>query len=137
MNIQRSRYVGLDTSFVLRLLVGEPAEQTKKAVAQLNRLRSKGHQAAVCDLVVSEAYFALQSHYEVPKQVALDQLRALLDSPEILATGEARSILSQPSLGNAKLGFVDRMIHAQYLRETSGMVTFEKAATKLPGVLLP
>ena len=132
-----SHYMGLDTSFVLRLLLGEPVAQAEKATAQMDELRSNGQRAAVCDLVFSEAYFALQHHYEVPKQIALDKLREFLESPEIVATGEAASILAQSGLGKAKPGFVDRLIHAHYLRETSGMVTFEKAATKLPGVILP
>ncbi|MCC5838989.1 MAG: PIN domain-containing protein [Opitutales bacterium] len=137
MKRNRSRCIGLDTSIVLRLLLGEPETQAKKAVAQLDEIRTNGQQAVVCDLVVSEAYFALQHHYDVPKQIALDHLREFFESPEILATGEAPSILSQPNLGKAKPGFVDRLIHAHYLRETGGMLTFEKAAAKLPGAILP
>lgn len=137
MRRSRSQYIGLDTSFVLRLLLGEPMAQAKIAIAQMDTIRSAGQQAAVCDLVVSEAYFALQYHYEVPKQIAIDRLREFLESPEIFATGEAAYILSQAALGKAKPEFVDRLIHAHYIRETSGMVSFEKAAAKLPNVILP
>lgn len=129
--------VGLDTSIVLRLLIGEPAAQAAKAVAMLDALRASGKRGIVSDLVVSEAYFALQYHYEVPKQLALDKLREFLESPEIEHTGQALSILTQPSLGKAKPGFVDRLIHAQYLQMSSGMMTFEKAAAKLPQVTIP
>jgi len=128
--------VGLDSSCVVRLLIGEPADQAAKAVAALDKLRSEGYRAAVSDLVVSEAYFALQYHYDVPKQYALDQLRQLLSSPEFVALGNALSILDQPNLGKAKPGFVDRLIHAEYLSQTTGMLTFEKSGHKLPAVRL-
>jgi predicted nucleic acid-binding protein len=132
-----SQRVGLDTSIVLRLLTGEPAAQATKAVAMLDELRASGKRGAVNDLVVSEAYFALQYHYEVPKQLALDKLREFLESPEVEPTGQALFILEQPNLGKAKPGFVDRVIHAQYLQTASGMMTFEKAAAKLPQVAVP
>lgn len=136
MSVQSQR-VGFDTSIVLRLLIGEPAAQATKAVAMLDELRASGKKGVVSDLVVTEAYFALQYHYEVPKQLALDKLREFLESPEVETTGQALSILAQPNLSKAKPGFVDRLIHAQYLQTASGMMTFEKAAAKLPQVTIP
>ena len=133
----RSECIGLDTSLVLRLLLGEPVAQAKKAVVILDDIRATARKCAVCDLVIAEAYFALQYHYAVPKQCALDKLREFLKSPEIEATGQALAILSQPNLGKAKPGFVDRMIHAHYLTTASGMLTFEKSAAKLPQVTIP
>ena len=129
--------VGLDTSFVLRLLMGEPPAQASLAVARMNALRFSGKQAVVSDLVVCETYFALHHHYEVPKQLALDKLKEFLESPEIAPTGEALAILQEAGLGKAKPGFVDRLIHVHYLREASCMLTFEKAAAKLPQVIVP
>lgn len=128
-----ARLVGLDTSFVLRLLVGEPAAQARRAVARLDTLRDAGKRCAVSDLVVSEAYSALQYHYGVPKQRALDTLRAFLESPEVVPLGAALTILQQPDLARARPGFVDRLIHAWYAREAATLLSFEKTAAKLPG----
>ncbi len=125
------RLVGLDTSFVLRLLTGEPTSLAARALARLDALRAGGQQPAVNDVVVCEVYFALQHHYEVPKQLALDKLREFLESPEIFVLGDALAVLQTPGLGNAKPGFVDRLILAQYLGKASGMLTFEKSASKL------
>jgi predicted nucleic acid-binding protein len=135
--MSQANLVGLDTSVILRLLVGEPVAQASRAVAELDRMRAQGKQGAVSDLVVSETYFALQYHYDVPKQVALDKLREFLESPEIEPLGEALTILQQSNLAKAKPGFVDRMIHAEYLKKASCMVTFEKASAKLPSVAIP
>ena len=132
-----SQRVGLDTSFLLRLLIGEPTAQARRAIAALDALRAEGKRGVVNDLVVSEAYFALQHHYAVPKQLDLNTLREFLESPEIEGTGAALEILTQPNLGKAKPGFVDRIIHAQYLQTASGMLTFERAAERLPQVTIP
>lgn len=128
--------VGLDTSFVLRLLTGEPAPLAARASEELDALRAVGKKAVVSDLVVSEAYFALRYHYEVPKQLALDKLLEFLEDAEIVASGESLAVLRRPGLGKAKPGFVDRVIHAQYLRVASGMLTFEKSASKLPQAIV-
>ena len=63
--------VGLDTSVVLRFLVGEPADQAQTALQYLRKIQQEGGRAIVSDLVVTEAYFALQYHYPVPNAEAL------------------------------------------------------------------
>lgn len=59
--------IGLDTSVVLRLLVGVPAAQARAAQRRLERAIERGESVIVCDLVIAEAYYALQFHYDVPK----------------------------------------------------------------------
>lgn len=125
--------VGLDTSVVLRLLVGTPADQAERASAFLDELFAAGDQAVVSDLVVSEVYFALQHHYAVPKAAALKALASLFESGEIKATGAAAAVLATGRLATARPGFVDRLIHAEYERHYGAMVTFEKKASRLPG----
>ena len=55
--------IGLDTSVVLRLLTGVPLGQAEAARRMLAASRDT---IFVSDLVVSESYFALRHHYEVP-----------------------------------------------------------------------
>ena len=123
--------VGIDTSIVLRLLTGEPESQFKDTVTFLDSLLKSGKTAAVSDLVVSETYFALQYHYDLPKAKALDTLRSFLESDEIECLGVADSVLEQPDLANSNPGFVDRLIHGEYAESCEGMATFEKSARKL------
>lgn len=125
--------VGLDTSVLLRLLIGEPKRQAEQAWRSIVEARSAGDQAVASDLVVSETYFALQHHYGVPKAKALEHLHALFDSAEVLSTGCAADVLMVPGLAGAKPGFVDRMIHGEYIvGEVDRVLTFERAAGKLP-----
>ena len=125
---------GLDTSVVLRLLLGQPKEQAIRAVAFLDELARAGRRAVVSDLVVAEAYFALQYHYGVSKPDALMGLRRLFADGEIEPLGAAAKVLATEGLASAKPGFVDRLIHGAYTNAADGMVTFEKADGKLKSV---
>ncbi len=127
---------GLDTSVVLRLLVGEPIEQAHRANQLLDDLFVAGEKACVSDLVISEVYFALQHHYSVPKAEAFESLKQMFASGEIVGTGVAPSVLQTKNLASAKPGFVDRMILAGYRSEQNTLATFEKKSRSLEGVLV-
>ncbi|MGH7900075.1 MAG: hypothetical protein ACREQQ_19125 [Candidatus Binatia bacterium] len=116
---------------VLRLLVGEPKPQAERAWQSVAETRSTGGEVLVSDLVVSEAYFALQYHYRVPKREALRQLGALFESGDVVSVGCAAAVLATPGIAATKPGFVDRMIHEGYSRELDVMLAFERAARKL------
>lgn len=126
--------VGLDTSVVLRLLVGKPEEQTARAVSFLDELSCGGHHAVISDLVAAEAYFALQFHYGVSKNDALQGLRDLFDAGEIKPLGAVGDVLATRGLASSQPGFVDRLIHGAYVEVADEMVTFEKAAARLKSV---
>ena len=97
-----NRFVtGLDTSLVIRLLIGEPVDQAKRARLFLDELFKAGERASVSDLVLSEVYFALQYHYQVPKAEILETLRLLLQSNEIIAGGVALEVLKTKNLATA------------------------------------
>jgi len=126
--------VGLDTSVVLRLLLGQPADQSQRAVAFLEEAARRGEQAVVSDLVVAETYFALQYHYGVPKKEALAALRRMLADEEIESQGVAAEVLAMEGLASAKPGFVDRLIQSTYVSAGGSMATFEKASGRLQSV---
>ena len=123
---------GLDTSFIIRLLTGDPPEQAAKAQEMLERCCERCERPIVTDMVVVEAYFALQSYYQVPKAEALKALQSLLESGDVEPVGFALDIMkSTPNLANAKPGFVDRIIHAEIRSKGGQLLTFERASTKL------
>ncbi|MDK3159955.1 PIN domain-containing protein [Kamptonema cortianum] len=122
---------GLDTSVVLRLLTGQPEDQAGKALEWLMQAKNRDVSIEISDLVLAETYYALQYHYEVSKEKALNALRELISDPAIRVQGVGALILQKQRLGNARPGFVDQLIHAQYHQESKRMLTFEKAARKL------
>ena len=127
---------GLDTSVVLRLLVGEPAAQAAAARSWLTELLKAGHAVVVSDIVIAESYHAMVYHYGFSKKDALAALFKMLVSRTVTATGQAAAVLLEEKLATATLGFVDRLIHAGYLASGNQWATFEKGAAKLPKTVL-
>jgi predicted nucleic acid-binding protein len=129
--------IGLDTSVVLRLLLGEPADQAGRARVLLDERLAHNAAAHVSDLVVSETYFALLHHYGVPHREAVRALVSLLVDPRVTATGVAQEVLGGMAAISSGAGLMDRLIHGDYLAHSdAAMVTFDRAAARLPGARL-
>jgi predicted nucleic-acid-binding protein len=128
--------VSLDTSVLLRLLVGEPQDQHLAAMNFLSEQLRQGVEVHVADLVLAEAYYALQSYYGMPKADALHALLLFVRHAGVSVSPSAVSVLSMPNLATANPGFVDRLIHGASHSAGHTLVTFEKAAKKLPSTKL-
>ena len=127
---------GCDTSVLLRLLVGQPVAQYAAAIEFLAGIEDGGGRVLVSNLVIAEAYFACQHHYGLPKAEVIAGLRSLLLLRTFVVHPDALALLSHDGIATAKPGFLDRLIHAEYAEFGAPLVTFEKAARKLPGVRL-
>ena len=126
---------GVDTSIVLRVLTGKPESLALVVRARLEALWLDGVVLDVCDLVVSETYFALQHSYCLSKESALNALAKLSVHPGFRLSSHAIAALQTPNLATAKPGFLDRVIHGTYVTDDeSVMLTCEKDARKLAGV---
>ncbi len=123
---------GLDTSVVLRLLVGGPEYQARKAFECVQDCFRRKVQICVSDLVVQETYHALRHHYEVPVQEAVDCLVDFLASDLITGTGHALSVLQDFS--GSGPGVADRLIRKDYLEQVSAILTFDKSFAGLSHV---
>jgi predicted nucleic acid-binding protein len=126
---------GLDTSVVLRLLLGEPAEQAAAAWRLITSAESE-RRVEVSDLVVGETYFALRHHYGVPDEEVLRTLQDFLQDHRIASTEAALEAISTARAARGGAGFMDRLIHAVYAHDDARLVTFDLAASKLPGAML-
>lgn len=126
---------GLDTSVLVRLLTGEPEDLALSAVRYIEERRKAKDRLFLSDWVLAETYHALQYHYQVPKADVLDALRKFLADEIVEGTGDAPAVLEISGLATANPGFIDRVIHRNYLGAGADeLVTFEKAAEKLPKV---
>ncbi|CAN5832421.1 hypothetical protein BH11VER1_BH11VER1_04710 [soil metagenome] len=128
--------LSLDTSVVLRLLVQEPPTLFHLAAQFVESQLEAKVPVHVSDLVLAEAYFALQSFYQLPKTDALRALGSFAQASGVTITPAARRVLTISHLATAKPGFVDRLIHGASHAEKRTLVTFEKAAKKLPGTVV-
>jgi len=130
--------VGLDTSVVLRILTGEPEGQARATEDFMRTSLHQGKRLVVSDLVISEAYFALVTHYGVSKREAVGGLLEMLERGAVHPSQGACAIevLRAMKSSGQKPGLVDRLIHAHYTSLPAGMVTFEKASRKLSGAVV-
>lgn len=126
----------LDTSVVLRLLMGEPESLAKRAADFLTERLAADSTVQVCDLVLAEAYFALQHYYGMPKAESLAALAMFTQHSGIAITPTAKAVLALPKLATAKPGFVDLLIHRAGQMEGRTLITFEKSAKKLAGTVV-
>ncbi len=128
--------LNLDTSVVMRLLIQEPADLYQSAAVFLEEKLTSQIPVHVCDLVLAESYFALQAFYGMPKAAALEVLTGFAATDGLSFSPHARAVLATPNLAKAKPGFVDRLIHGAAHLAGQTLVTFEKAASKLPGTVV-
>ena len=125
--------IGLDTSVLVRLLIGEPTALATKAQERLQ----KAHRVRqvviviVSDLVIAEAYHALKHHYDLEPCAIRQALLAMLTSGMVQPEpGSAvLSVLQEKKPGKA--GFVDRLIQAHYEIDGVTTLTLDKAQAKI------
>jgi predicted nucleic acid-binding protein len=127
--------IGLDTSVVLRLLIGEPRAQMEVARRRIERALIAGEEVVVTDLVIAEAFHALRHHYGVPEAVALGQLREFVGSgiANVDPVG-ARQALDPAARERA--GVVDRLIVARHRALGATTATFDRRQARLEGGVL-
>lgn len=122
---------GIDTSILVRLLVGEPAAvatKVRKRLLELHRLRQP---VIASDLVIAEGYVALKYHYDVEPAAIRAGLQAMLASGLVQpAPGSAVLAVLQSKVGG-KAGFVDRLIQASYVADGMTVLTVDKAQARI------
>jgi len=124
--------IGLDTSVVVRLLVGLPEALARSARRRLERATEEGEAVLVADLVIAEAYHALQYHYAVPKAEVRSLLRKFVESG-VVRLEPSGSAGALDAKGGA--GLVDRLIHARYRSIGAVTLTFERRQGRLEGAV--
>jgi predicted nucleic-acid-binding protein len=127
-------HIGLDTSIVVRMLIGEPVEQAKLAADFVLEHHRNGSPCYVSDWVFSETYFVLVSHYGINSETAIRELKNMLVSGVVSFPGYAFDILSE--LRDGGPGLMDRLIRKYYLETCEKVMTFDKKFSRLDGVQL-
>ena len=122
---------GIDASILVRLVTGEPVQDYDVAARQLTRMvENEGAQLFASNMVIGEAYIALQHHYGVAKPAAKAALCSVLTSG-----------LAQPLHGQAVLdalaatkgcSLLDRLIAGGYSAADSDTLTLDRKMAALP-----
>ena len=122
---------GCDTSFLLRILTNHPLPLATKVISEAFTRVKRGDMFRISDLVLAEAYYALQVSYGLAKADALKCLKAISVAKGFKVSDYAKEILAMPSLEKASPGFVDRLIHGEYFTDRCKTVSCEKSFRKL------
>ncbi len=125
--------VGIDTSILVRLVTGEPPKAFDEAAAALTRMVEREHASVFAsNMVIGEAYIALQHHYQVSKPNAKAALSSVLTSGLVAPSG-GQPVLE--ALGTSRgCGLLDRLISLQYRAENLATLTLDRKMATLPEV---
>ena len=123
--------VGLDTSVVVRLLIGQPRAQMEAARRRIERAHAAGEAVLVSDLVAAETYHALRHHYGVPDAEARGRLRDLAESGVVQLDPPGVVV----ALENGKADLVDRLILTRYRTLGAVTLTFDRKQGGLEGAV--
>jgi predicted nucleic acid-binding protein len=120
----------------LRLLTGQPSAQAERAKDFVLRAKRAREETYISDIVIAEAYHALQFHYDVPRQLARRQILAMVSSGLVSPEEDGHCVRALVDAGGGGAGVVDRMIHGRYRASGIETVTFDTRLGKLDGTRL-
>jgi predicted nucleic-acid-binding protein len=128
--------LGIDTNAVIRLIVSDDAEQTRRARKIVERTLSHDEPVLVSLLVLLESEWVLRSRYGFNREALLSIFRALLEAREL-------SFEDEPALEEALFywkdsacGFSDCLITAHNRQMgCRATATFDGKAVRLPGTV--
>ncbi len=123
---------GCNTSFLLRILTNHPRPLSTKVITAAYKRCQAGDVFMISDLVLAEAYYALQASYGVSKENAIMLLRKISEAHGFSTSDYAKEALATPNLHRAAPGFIDRLIHGEYFRKGVKTIACEKSFRKLP-----
>ena len=124
---------GIDTSVLVRLLTGEPAEDFENCVSRLRVLiEDDGSEVFASNQVIGEAYVAVQHHYGVSKGDARAGLKDVLRSG-LVSPLNGRAVFDALEAASGP-GLFDRLIAEEYARSGVEVLTLDRRMASLPGV---
>lgn len=127
--------LGLDTSIVVRLLVGEPEDQARAARRRIEEALADGERVVVTDLCVAEASHALRHHYDVPPSETRTMLAALLTSGVV--ESDPPDVAAAVAAAGRGAGLIDRLLVARHRRAGAKTLTFDRQQARLSGAERP
>lgn len=125
---------GIDTSVLVRLITGEPADAFAHCVERLHALVVSGAEIFASNQVIGEAYVAVQHHYDVSETDARSELSRALTSG-LVAPLNGRAVIEALEASGGP-GLFDRLIADDYSRADLQVLTLDRRMATLPAVRL-
>ena len=130
--------LAVDTNVLVRLLVGDDAQQRRAAMKRLEHVLATGDGVVVSPVVLAELTWVLAGAYEYTRTQITAALRALLDTPPFVVPERAAVVGAIASFEKGAADFADYLILALGQAEgASVLLTFDKRLLKTAGCELP
>jgi predicted nucleic-acid-binding protein len=128
--------LGLDTNVVVRLVVTDDAEQTRRARRLVEQALGRDEPVLISLLVLLESEWVLRSRYAFSREALMDIFRALLEARELLFEDEPALEEALFHWKDSACGFSDCLI-AAHNRQLGcrATATFDGKAARLPGTV--
>lgn len=127
-----TRRYGIDTSVLVRLITGQPADAFARCVEQLRTLiEEDGAELFASNQVVGEAYITTRHHYGLSGDQVRAALLATLQSG-LVTPQQGRSVLDALEASGGP-GLMDRLIAGDYVRAGLEVLTLDRKMARLPG----
>lgn len=123
---------GIDTSILVRLVTGLPKQQFEDAVSRLADLvENQGVQLFATNMVIGEAYIAIQHHYGLSKA---DVRQGLLDalSSGLVSPSHGDAVLDVIKAASRGSGLMDRLIAQDCEQQGLDVLTIDRKMANLP-----
>ena len=128
--------LGIDTNVVMRLLVSDDAEQTRRARKLIEEALDGEESVLVSLLVLIESEWVLRSRYEFKRDAIFGIFRALLEARELSFEDEPAVEEALFHWKDSACGFADCLITAHHRQlGCRATATFDAKAARLPGAL--
>lgn len=127
---------GLDTNVLIRYLLRDDPVQAEQARATIESAVQSGEPVVICLLTMLESEWVLRSCASIDKRAVISTFRMLLETRDIRIEQEETLEEALYLYENNNTDFADCIMAARYARlGCSAMLTFDKKASQLPGVL--
>ena len=128
--------LGIDTNVVVRLLVSDDVEQTRRARKLVDQAVSREEPILVSLPVLVETEWVLRSRYGLSREAMLGVFRAALEARELSFEDEPAFEEALYHWKDSACGFADCLIAAHNRRlGCRATATFDAKATRLPGTI--
>ncbi len=128
--------LGIDANVVMRLLVSDDAEQTRRARKLIEEALDGEESVLISLLVLIESEWVLRSRYEFKRDAILGIFRALLEARELSFEDEPAIEEALFHWKDSACGFADCLITAHNRQlGCRATATFDAKAARLPGAL--
>ena len=122
--------IGIDTSVLVRLVVGEPPDIHAYCLERLSELVAGGVEVFASNLVIGETYVTTQRHYGITKADARAGLLDVLTSGLVVPLNGQAAIDALLAAGGP--GLFDRLIADDYSRADLETLTLDRQMASLP-----